>query len=58
MRTSATPFFRDVRMPSAWKDNYSHERFQLDTMADRLAEEKPRRIDRARAYVRAALRLA
>ena len=41
MRSPATPFFRDVLMPGAANDQYARERFQLDTYAERRAEEKP-----------------
>ncbi len=43
MRNPATPFFRDLRMPTMWNNAQSHERFMLDTLADRRAEEAPRR---------------
>lgn len=42
MNTPATPFFRDIRMPSSANDRRDHERFLLDTLAERRAEEKPR----------------
>lgn len=44
MRAPATPFFRDVRMPSQRSEQHAHERFLLDTLAERRAPEsaKPR----------------
>ena len=42
MDPPATPFFRDVRMPSAMNAAHDRERFLLDTLAERRAEEKPR----------------
>lgn len=55
MRNSATPFFRDVLMPRAANDRYAHERFMLDTLADRRAPEKPRSRFRAFAIRSASL---
>lgn len=43
MNMPATPFFRDIRMPASANDRREHERFLLDTLAERRAEEKPRR---------------
>ena len=40
MRSPATPFFRDIRMPSFRYAAPTEERFLLDTMAERRAEEK------------------
>lgn len=40
MRAPATPFFRDVTMPSHRQDRIAHERFLLDTYADRKAPER------------------
>lgn len=42
MRAPATPFFRDVSFRHTARDHAAHERFLLDTMAERRAEEKPR----------------
>lgn len=39
MRAPATPFFRDLRMPRQAMDAHSHERFLLDTLAERRAVE-------------------
>ena len=42
MRAPATPFFRDVSFSRSARDAAAHERFMLDTMAERRAEEAPR----------------
>ena len=52
MRMPATPFFRDIRMPSAWNASHERERFMLDTLADRKEEEKPRTVSRIRSLAR------
>lgn len=52
MRAPATPFFRDVSFRHAARDHAAHERFLLDTMVERRAEEKPRaRFPAIRAFV-------
>lgn len=51
-------FFRELSFPSHAQDYAAHERFQLDTLADRRAEETPRVASRAwfRAVVTRAMR--
>lgn len=51
MNTPASPFFRDVRMPSSIDERHVHERFLLDTLAERKAGEKPSRRDWLRGVV-------
>jgi len=43
MRSASTGFFRDVTMPSRSADHAAHERFLLDTYAERKAVERPPR---------------
>lgn len=42
-------FFRDVTMPSHAQERQAHERFLLDTYADRRAEERPTVLSRVLA---------
>lgn len=43
--------FRDVQMPSHAQDRYAHERFLLDTHADRRATEQGSLLARLRALI-------
>lgn len=38
---AASAFFRDVVLPSHQQDRLAHERFLLDTHAERRADEQP-----------------
>lgn len=53
MRNASTPFFRDIRMPTAWNATHDRERFMLDTLAERRAPEKVRPAARVRAFLAA-----
>ena len=49
---AATPFFRDVVLPSHEQDRRAHERFLLDTHAERRAEAQPSLYRRVLATLR------
>lgn len=51
MAPPATPFFRDVRIFGE-SSRYAHERFMLDTLAERRATERLGLGARLRAFLR------